>query len=430
MLDIKYIRENKELVKKAAKDKLLKVDIDKLLVLDSELRDLTQRIDILKSQRNEISSMIPGLSADAKQKLVDKVKNIKDNIANLEEELTPIKAEYTDLMYRVPSVPMEEVPIGKTDEDNVEISRYGQIPKFDFPIKDHVTLAEELDLVDIPRGAKVSGARFYYLKNEAVLLEMAICRYVIDKLISKGFTPFEVPMLVKEEAMYGTSYFPNGRDQAYAIPEDNLYLVGTAEVSLVSYHSGETFQSADELPKMYCGLSSCFRREAGTYGKDTRGLYRVHQFTKIEQVILCEANKKKEYELHNFLLHNAEEIMQDFNIPYRVVKVCTGDMGIGQVRKHDIEAWMPSRGKYSETHSCSSFDDFQARRSNIKYKDKDGTTKYAYSLNNTAIASPRILIPILELNQNADGSVTIPKVLRPYMNNMEKIEPKNKNKNK
>lgn len=424
MLDIKYIRENKDLVKKAAKDKLIKVDIDRLLVLDTDMRDYTQRLDLLKSQRNDFSSMIAGLSQDARQNLIDKVKTIKDQITKLEAELEPIKAEYTDLMYRVPSVPMDEVPIGKTDEDSVELRRVGTIPKFDFEIKDHVTLAENLDLVDIPRGAKVGGSRSYYLKNEAVLMEMALCRFVIDKLMKKGFTPFEVPMMVKEEAMYGTSYFPNGRDQAYAITEDNLYLVGTSEVSLVSYHSGETFQSKDELPKMYCGYSSCFRREAGTYGKDTRGLYRVHQFTKIEQVILCEADKQKEYELHDFLLNNAEEIMQDLNIPYRVVKVCTGDMGIGQVRKHDIEAWMPSRGKYSETHSCSSFDDFQARRSNIKYKDSDGTTKFVYSLNNTAIASPRILIPLLELNQNSDGSVTIPKVLRPYMNNMEKIEPR------
>ena len=227
---------------------------------------------------------------------------------------------------------------------------------------------------------------------------MALCRYVVDKLVKKGFTPMTVPTLVKEAPMYGTSYFPSGREQAYAITEDNLYLVGTSEVALVSYHSNETFENIETLPKMYCGYSSCFRREAGTYGKDTRGLYRVHQFTKIEQVIICEADYDTQYKLHDFLLNNAEEILQELNIPYRVVKVCTGDMGVGQVRKHDIEAWMPSRGKYSETHSCSSFNDFQARRSNIKYKDKDGNTKYCYTLNNTAIASPRILIPLLELN--------------------------------
>lgn len=424
MLDIKYIRQNSDLVKEAAKNKLIKIDIDKLLELDESMRKLNQDLDSLKEERNKLSSSIPTLSDDEKKKTIEHVKILKEKIANLEEKIAPIKSEYTDLMYQVPGVPYEEVPIGETDEDNVEIKKVGNIPTFDFEIKDHVELAESLDLVDIPRGVKVAGSRSYYLKNEAVLLEMALCRYVIDKLVKKGFTPMTVPTLVKEAPMYGTSYFPGGRDQAYAVTEDDLYLVGTSEVALVSYNSNETFESKDVLPKMYCGYSSCYRREAGTYGKDTRGLYRVHQFTKIEQVIMCEADYDKQYELHNFLLNNAEEIMQDLKIPYRVVKVCTGDMGVGQVRKHDIEAWMPSRGKYSETHSCSSFGDFQARRSGIKYKNENGETKYCYTLNNTAIASPRILIPLLELNQNEDGSVNIPEVLIPYMGGMTKIEKK------
>lgn len=424
MLDIKFIRENADIVKEAAKNKYIKVDIDKLLELDKNIRKLNQDLDKMKEEKNTLSSSIPTLKDDEKIKTIEYVKTLKERISSVESQLTPLRKEYDDLMYEVPGVPLEEVPIGETDEDNVEIKRVGTIPTFDFEIKDHVDLAESLDLVDIPRGVKIAGSRSYYLKNEAVLLEMALCRYVIDKLVKKGFTPMTVPTLVKEAPMYGTSYFPGGRDQAYAVTEDNLYLVGTSEVALVSYHSNETFESADLLPKMYCGYSSCFRREAGTYGKDTRGLYRVHQFTKIEQVIMCEADFDKQYELHNFLLNNAEEIMQELRIPYRVVKVCTGDMGIGQVRKHDIEAWMPSRGKYSETHSCSSFNDFQSRRSNIKYKDKDGNTKYCFTLNNTAIASPRILIPLLELNQNEDGSVNIPEVLVPYMGGMTKIERK------
>lgn len=424
MLDIKFIRENADIVKEAAKNKYIKVDIDKLLELDKNIRKLNQDLDKMKEEKNTLSSSIPTLKDDEKIKTIEYVKTLKERISSVESQLTPLRKEYDDLMYEVPGVPLEEVPIGETDEDNVEIKRVGTIPTFDFEIKDHVDLAESLDLVDIPRGVKIAGSRSYYLKNEAVLLEMALCRYVIDKLVKKGFTPMTVPTLVKEAPMYGTSYFPGGRDQAYAVTEDNLYLVGTSEVALVSYHSNETFESADLLPKMYCGYSSCFRREAGTYGKDTRGLYRVHQFTKIEQVIMCEADFDKQYELHNFLLNNAEEIMQELKIPYRVVKVCTGDMGIGQVRKHDIEAWMPSRGKYSETHSCSSFNDFQSRRSNIKYKDKDGNTKYCFTLNNTAIASPRILIPLLELNQNEDGSVNIPEVLVPYMGGMTKIERK------
>ena len=426
MLDIKYIRENSDIVKNAAKNKLIDVDIDRLLDIDNLLRTKNQELDTLREERNKLSATIPTLVDDEKKKQIEYVRTLKEKISALEADVLPLKEEFDSLMYEVPGVPFEEVPIGKTDEENVEIKKVGTIPTFDFEIKDHVDLAESLDLVDIPRGVKVAGSRSYYLKNEAVLLEMALCRYVVDKLVKKGFTPMTVPTLVKEAPMYGTSYFPGGRDQAYAVTEDNLYLVGTSEVALVSYHSGDTFESENELPKMYCGYSSCYRREAGTYGKDTRGLYRVHQFTKIEQVIMCKADFDEQYKLHDFLLNNAEEIMQDLKIPYRVVKVCTGDMGIGQVRKHDIEAWMPSRGKYSETHSCSSFNDFQARRSNIKYKDKDGNTKYCFTLNNTAIASPRILIPLLELNQNADGSINIPEVLIPYMGGMTKIEPKHK----
>lgn len=415
MLDIKYIRENADKVKKAASDKFVNVDIDRLLLVDEAIVKFNKELDVIKEERNTLSSKIPNLEPIEKQKTVEYVRSLKDKITTLENELSPLKEEYTSLMYLVPSVPFDEVPYGKTDEDNVEIKKVGDTPTFNFNIKDHVTLSEELDLVDIPRGVKISGSRSYFLKNDGLVLEMALSRYVIDKLVKKGFTPMGVPLMVKEEAMYGTSYFPGGRDQTYTIEEDGLYLVGTSEVSLVSYHSGETFESSNLLPKMYCGLSSCFRREAGTYGKDTRGLYRVHQFTKIEQVILCEANYDIQYKLHDFLLNNAEEILQDLKIPYRVVKVCTGDMGNGQVRKHDIEAWMPSRNKYSETHSCSSFNDFQSRRSNIKYKDKDGSLKYCYTLNNTAIASPRILIPLLELYQNKDGSITVPEVLIPYM---------------
>lgn len=424
MLDIKYIRENSDIVKKAAENKLINVDIDRLLEVDNILRTKNQELDTLREERNKLSSSIPTLADREKKDTIEYVRTLKEKITKLEDEVTPLKEEFDNLMYEVPGVPFEEVPIGKTDEDNVEIKTVGKIPTFDFEIKDHVDLAESLDLIDIPRGVKVAGSRSYYLKNEAVLLEMALCRYVVDKLVKKGFTPMTVPTLVKEAPMYGTSYFPGGRDQAYAVTEDNLYLVGTSEVALVSYHSNETFENEECLPKMYCGYSSCYRREAGTYGKDTRGLYRVHQFTKIEQVIMCKADFDEQYKMHDFLLANAEEIMQDLKIPYRVVKVCTGDMGIGQVRKHDIEAWMPSRGKYSETHSCSSFNDFQARRSNIKYKDKDGNTKYCYTLNNTAIASPRILIPLLELYQNPDGSVNIPEVLIPYMGGMTKIEKK------
>ena len=423
MLDIKYIRENKELIRQTGIDKNFPIDVDLLLELDRKIVDLNKSLDELKTERNKKSEINPKLSGEEKMKEITYVKELKEKISSLEADLAPIKEEFDLLMLKVPNPCLPEVPVGKDDTDNVEVKKWGEIRSFDFTPKDHITLGEELDLMEFARASKIAGSRTYYLRNDAVLLEMAICRYVVDKLVSKGFTPMSVPVMVKDIAMKGTGYFPLGKEQAYAITEDDLYLVGTSEVSLVSYHNGETL-SKDNLPILYAGYSNCFRREAGTYGKDTKGLYRVHQFTKIEQVAIIEADMDKQREIHDFLLSNSEEVLQDFKIPYRVVSVCTGDIGIGQVRKHDIEAWMPSRNAYCETHSCSSFNDFQARRSNIKYKDSDGTTKYCYTLNNTAIASPRILIPILENYQNEDGSITIPEVLVPYMGGKTKIEAK------
>lgn len=423
MLDIKYIRENKELIRQTGIDKNFPIDVDLLLELDRKIVDLNKSLDELKTERNKKSEIIPKLSGEEKMKEITFVKELKEKISSLEADLAPIKEEFDLLMLKVPNPCLPEVPVGKDDTDNVEVKKWGEIRSFDFTPKDHITLGEDLDLMEFARASKIAGSRTYYLRNDAVLLEMAICRYVVDKLVSKGFTPMSVPVMVKDIAMKGTGYFPLGKEQAYAITEDDLYLVGTSEVSLVSYHNGETL-TKESLPILYAGYSNCFRREAGTYGKDTKGLYRVHQFTKIEQVAIIEADMDKQREIHDFLLSNSEEVLQDFKIPYRVVSVCTGDIGIGQVRKHDIEAWMPSRNAYCETHSCSSFNDFQARRSNIKYKDSDGTTKYCYTLNNTAIASPRILIPILENYQNEDGSITIPEVLVPYMGGKTKIEAK------
>jgi len=425
MLDINYIKNNAEIVKKAVKDKLMNTDIEKLLELDTQIKELASIVDTLRAERNNLSKQTLHLQGDEKKKAVSRVIDIKEKLTGLEEKLSGMKAEFNTIMLTVPSVPRPEVPIGKDDNDNVEVRRWGEIPKFDFVLKDHVELAESLDIIDIPRATKFAGSRTYFLKNEGALLELAVCRYVIDKLVKKGFTFMTVPLMVRESAMMGTGYFPAGYDMAYKITEDELYLIGTSEVSLVSYHQNEIL-SQDELPKMYAGYSACFRREAGTYGKDTRGLYRVHQFQKVEQVIICRNNDEEAEKLHYMILGNVEEIMQELKLPYRVALACTGEIGIGQVRKHEVEAWMPSRNNYCETHSCSTLNDFQARRSNIKYRDKDGTLKYAYTLNNTAVASPRILIPLLEIYQNADGSVIIPEVLRPYMNNMEKIMPKNK----
>jgi len=276
-------------------------------------------------------------------------------------------------------------------------------------------------MLDVPRGVKVAGSRSYFLKNKAVFLEMALCRFVMDFLSTRGFTPMIVPQLVKEKAMQGTGYFPIGYDQAYSITEDELFLIGTSEVSLVSYHQDEIIPLSD-LPLRYAGVSSCYRREAGTYGKDTKGLYRVHQFQKVEQVVFCEADYEKAEALHYEILGNTEAILQALELPYRVCLACTGEIGIGQIRKHEVETWMPSREAYCETHSCSTLGDFQARRSGIRYRDANGDMRYVFTLNNTGIATPRIFIPLLENHQNSDGSITIPKALRPYMNGVEVIQ--------
>lgn len=423
MLDIKFIVGNAELVKKAARDKNMEADVDRLLAVYEDLRTLTAQADSLREERNCLSREIPQLKGREQQEGVARVRALKEDISGVEGRLTQVKAEYDELMLTIPSVPRPEVPLGKDDADNLELYQVGEAPKFSFRNKDHMELAEALDLVDVPRAVEIAGSRSFMLKNTGALLELALTRYVLDSLLAKGFTLLTVPVLVRERAMTGTGYFPLGRDQAYAVPQDELYLVGTSEVSMVAYHMDEILSYRD-LPRHYTALSTCFRREAGTYGKDTRGLYRVHQFQKVEQVVFCEADAGTAEKLHLELLANAEEILRALELPYRVTLACTGEIGAGQVIKHEIETWMPSRNAYSETHSCSTFDDFQARRLNIKYRDGEGKSKYCYTLNNTAIASPRILIPLLENHQQEDGSVAIPRVLWPYMNGVKVLRPK------
>ncbi|MCL2774976.1 MAG: serine--tRNA ligase [Oscillospiraceae bacterium] len=420
MLDINFIRNNPETVKQAAKNKLIGVDIDRLLILDAEIRKNSADIDLLRNERNSLSKLNKGGNSE---EITEKVKKIKQVLFEKETCLENSRKEFNQLMLIVPSVPAPGVPIGKDESDNVEIRRWGDIPKFDFEPKDHMELAESLDLIDVPRAVKFAGSRAYFLKNEGMLLELAVCRYVLDKLVSKNFVPMSVPFMVKDTAMQGTGYFPIGYDQSYKLQEDNLFLIGTSEVSLISYHQNEILDYSD-LPKKYAGYSTCFRREAGAAGKDTRGLYRVHQFQKIEQIIICRNDVKEAEELHYQILNNVEEILQSLKLPYRVALACTGEIGIGQIRKHEVETWMPSRQNYCETHSCSTMGDFQARRSNIKYRDTDGSTKFVFTLNNTGIASPRILIPILENYQQKDGSVLIPDVLQPYMNGQKIISTK------
>lgn len=423
MLDIQYIRRYPERVQKAADDKGIEFDVRQLLEVDERRRHLLQQIEEWRALRNRLSKRTPLLQGEEKQRNIEEVREINERIKASEAELEQVKVEYERLMYRVPAVPFDDVPVGRTDADNVEIRREGRIPEFSFPLRDHVTLGEMHDIIDIPRGVKISGSRMYFLKNEGALLHRAVIQLAVDVLSKKGFTPMIVPVMVRDRAMYGTGYFPLGKEQTYVIPEDELNLVGTAEVSLVSYYADEILEE-EELPKRMLGISDCFRREVGSAGKDTRGLYRVHQFTKVEQVVIARADVEESRRLHEELLHNAEEILRLLELPYRVVEVCTGDMGQGQVKKHDIETWMPSREGYGETHSCSSFLDFQARRSGLRYRDRDGQVRYCFTLNNTAVASPRILIPLLEVHQQEDGSVRIPPALRPYLGGLERLVPK------
>lgn len=420
MLDIVYIREHIDDVKHAARDKGIDVDIDALIALDDKRRELIQTVEQLKHQRNVNSDRVKRLSGEEKKALIEQTRMLGANIKALEKELETVLADYRALMLRVPAVPSPDTPIGASDEDNVEIKRVGDIPQFSFPPKNHMELMERWGMVDTVRGAKVAGSRSYYLIGDGARLHRAVLSLALDVLEQRGFTNMIVPVLVNGFALEGTGYFPLGEEQTYHCEKDDKYLVGTAEVSLAAYHYDEILEE-DELPKRYAGISESFRREVGSAGRDVFGLYRVHQFSKVEQVIIAPNDEALSAQLHAELLENAETILKMLELPYRVVQVCTGDMGQGQVRKHDIETWMPSRGAYGETHSCSTFHDFQARRLKLRYRRPDGTLKYAHTLNNTAIASPRILIALLENHQQEDGSIRIPEALVPYMNGKRRI---------
>jgi seryl-tRNA synthetase len=429
MIDLNDLRARPDAYQDAARKKRIAVDVLAFLGIDAKRRELLPLVESMRAWRNKVSKAVPSMAGEVKQRAIAEMKELAGELRRREDELTGIDRQWSAMQLLLPSIPLPRVPVGKDDTENREVRTWGQRPAFGFPPKDHVTLGQRLDIIDIARGVRIAGSRSYFLKGDAVRLELAVLGFTLDHLIRKGFTPFAPPLLASWEAMMGTSYFPGGEEQAYAVgarPDrdgpveaDGYYLIGTSEVSVASYHQGETLSLA-ELPR-YSGISNCFRREAGTYGKDTQGLYRVHQFQKVEQVVLCQADERISAAMHAELLQNAEEVLQALGLPYRVVDVCTGDMGRGQVFKNDIETWMPSRESYGETHSCSTFHDFQARRLNIKYDAGDGGRRFVHTLNNTCIASPRILIPILENYQNADGSLTIPAALRPYMGSQERI---------
>lgn len=404
----------------SAKNKNRSFDIERLFQLDEERRRLIGEIEKKRAERNlnQESLRRQGYGGQARTKdQEDKIKDgkrLKDEIKHLEENFEAVKQEFNDLMLLVPNVPDKSVPIGKDSSGNIEVRKWGQLPDFDFKPLDHIELLKHLDLVDFERGVKVGGFRSYFLKNEGVLLEMAVFSYTLQKLVKKGFIPLMTPSLVKEYTLIGNGQLPWGREEVYHFPKDDVYLAGTAEVPVTAYHANEILAEKD-LPKKYVAISPCFRREAGSYGKDTRGLYRVHQFNKIEQVVIAPDDYTKSLELLEELLKNAEEVLQDLMLPYRVMLMCTGDMGEPQVKKYDIETWMPGRREYGETMSDSFLGDFQARRLNIRFRGKDGNTHFVHTLNNTAVASPRILIALLENYQQKDGSVVVPEVLRDYI---------------
>jgi len=421
MIDIKLLRENPQKFKTACLNKNINADIDKLLELDCELLNAKKTLQIIATEKNQIGKQIPKLSGKEKDSTLAKLTQLKEKEADLNGNIKNGQPLFDSLMLQVAQPPDEDVPTGADDTENVEIRKEGQIRKFDFEPKDHMQLALALDIVDVERAVKLAGTRNYFLKGDGALLHWAVLRLAMDLMISKGYVPLSVPLLMKDESMQVTGYYPGAEEQTYRMEKDNLNLAGTAEVPLTAYHMGEIL-SADDLPKKFVAMSSCFRREAGAAGKDTYGLYRIHQFDKVEQVVICENSVEQSNKFHADILANAEAVMQALKLPYRVVNVCSGDLGRGQAKKFDIEAWMPSRDSYGETHSASKFYDFQARRMNLRYKDtKTRKNLFCHTLNNTVIASPRILIPLLELNQNADGSITIPKALRQYMGGKEKI---------
>jgi len=418
MLSLDFIRANKSKVIEAAKNKNRKVDIDKILKLDYLRRALIQKIQTLREERNKTSHQKPD------QKTITRGKEIKEELKKFEENLSKIEVELNSLVSYVPNIPLDEVPIGADATGNVEIKKWGKVSEFDFEPKSHIELGQSLDLFDLERGSKVSGFRGYFLKNQAAQLQFAILFYVFQKLVKKGYIPIIAPSIVKGFTLFGSGQFPWGEQEVYKLNDEDAYLAGTAEVPVTSYFSGEILKET-ELPKKFIAFSPCFRREAGAYGKDTKGLYRLHEFWKIEQVIISKNHVEEAKQLHEELQKNCEEILQDLNLPYRVLLMCTGDMGEPQIKKYDTETWMPSRQAYGETMSNSIMGDFQTRRLKIKYRRNDGSTEYCFSLNNTALASPRILIAILENYQQRDGSVKVPEVLQTLVG-FDKILPRDK----
>jgi len=403
MLSLDFIRANKEKVLQAAKNKNRQVDLDKIISLDDQRKELIKKIQTLREERNKAGKSKPT------PEIIKRGKELKEELKKLETQLAKNQKSLDTLLSFVPNIPLPEVPVGKDSSANKIVKKWGEPRKFDFPPKSHIDLGLWLDLIDFERGVKVSGFRGYFLKNQLAVLHFAVLFYVFNKLVKKGYTPIIAPSIVKGFAHFGCGQFPWGEQDVYKL-NDDAYLAGTAEQPVTSYFAGEILNEKD-LPKKFVAFSPCFRKEAGAYGKDTKGLYRLHEFWKVEQVIIAKNNLDEAIKLHEELQNNTESIIEDFKIPYRRMLLSTGDMGEPQIKKYDTEIWMPYRKDYGEIASNSIMSDFQTRRLKIKYRKKDGSTEYCYSLNDTAIPSPRILIAILENYQQKDGSVKVPEVL-------------------
>ncbi len=414
MLDIKFIRENKDIVAAGANKKHIEVDLDRLIELDDKRRELQAKIDEKRAEQNVASNAIATAAPAERETLITRMQGVKDTLKLEEESMQGILKEWRALMLAVPNVPDVSVPDGESDEDNKEVRTWGEIPTFDFEIKNHVDLMLQNDMADFERGAKVAGFRGYFLRGDGARLMWALERFVQDRFMNRDkFVPMIVPSLARREPFMGTGFLPQSEEDLYKT-QDGDYLAGTAEVASMGYYQEEILEKKD-LPVKFFSFSPCFRREAGSHGRDTKGLFRIHEFVKYEQVVLCEASHEESIRIHEELTENSEALLQELQLPYHVVINCGADLGLGQVKKYDIEAWMPSEKKYRETHSSSYFHDFQTRRLNIRYRDEKGVLRYAHSLNNTALAMPRILCQIVENNQRSDGSITIPDVLRGYM---------------
>ena len=441
MIDIKLIREDPERFKKAARDKRITSDVDALCALDDRRRSLQTELDQLRHEQKETGGQIAlyrnpkskwyqqalaegrpeaelGLEAD---RLVQRSTELKNTTKQMENEFREVTEQFESALLTTAQPPADDVPIGKDDTENAELRKVGEPPGFDFESKDHVKLMTELGMLDVERGVKLAGARNYILRGDGVALHQAVLRLALDLMVERGFVQMHVPVLVRDAMMVGTGYYPGGEEQAYRCERDAMSLVGTAEVPLTALHCDELLTEA-ELPKKYVALSPCFRREAGAAGKDTYGLYRIHWFEKVEQVIVCRNDEALSIEHHREILQNAEDVLARLELPYRVVNVCTGDLGQGQVQKFDIETWMPSRESYGETHSASRFYEFQARRLKLRYRDAGKNIRFCHTLNNTVLASPRMLIALVENHQTAEGSIRIPNALRPYLGGRETIE--------